>query len=573
MYLFEGDATKGPILQISSAEGVRIPESELPLPQPARLKILHFNDLHGHLACFTSEDTLPVFSRMVARIHAIRKRHDQDDRTAVMAITAGDEIGGAIFDELLGECCDSYQLHPSYRLYSQAGVDLGVPGNHDLDKGTAILAHAIKHDAAFPILAANITGRSQLSAQCYPAALFVSKGLRIGFIGLTTPAQVHPELTHELQITDPVEAAQNLIPAIRPLCDILIIVSHLGYDLEQQSASVMIAGDVELARSLSADDVHLIIGGHTHNVLNEKGLSARNIVNGIPIVQAGKMGQFIGEVDITAQEVAAVTYVRLTATADLPVDEVFESEYVKPLVDLARPYWDRSLGRVAEIEDLGTDNMRNEFAAGESALANFIADALVSQCRQKGIDVDFAMIDASNVRGGLDIGGDVTFGDWFNLMPFADTLTLYRMTGEQLQALLQDNASRIDRPNRPHTERGFLHFSKQIRYHIDLGFSYVQARVVDISVMGQSIETVLNRSYLVASTSFLRGPAKSWETYAYSSVTQHCVDVRQLPQEYTNLFIRDLLVNHIVAHGGVLAEGGVIRDGRLRIHTSSMAIL
>ena len=54
-------------------------------------------------------------------------------------------------------------------------------------------------------------------------------------------------------------------------------------------------------RSLPAGTVHLIVGAHTHNVLNEAGLSAANIVNGIPIVQAGKFGQFVGEVDITVR--------------------------------------------------------------------------------------------------------------------------------------------------------------------------------------------------------------------------------------------------------------------------------
>ena len=90
------------------------------------------------------------------------------------------------------------------------------------------------------------------------------------------------------------------------------------------------------------------MGGHTHHVLNETGLSAANIVNGIPIVQAGQLGHFVGEVDISVQpdeyiregentgpaparEVAAVTHVRLTATADLPV-AAFEREYVQPLL-------------------------------------------------------------------------------------------------------------------------------------------------------------------------------------------------------------------------------------------------
>ena len=170
------------------------------------------------------------------------------------------------------------------------------------------------------------------------------KGVRVGFIGLITPTQIHPEPGSAWRITDPIEAAHNLIPAMQPLCDVLIILSHLGHSLGQHSALVEIAGDVELARSLPPGSVHLIVGGHTHNALNERGLGAGNVVNGIPIVQAGKAGQFVGEVDIEVGDVAVVTHARLHATVDLPIDAAFEREHVRPLVERVQPTRTRLIG-------------------------------------------------------------------------------------------------------------------------------------------------------------------------------------------------------------------------------------
>ena len=438
---------------------------------------------------------------------------------------------------------------------------------------------------------------------CYPAALFVVKGLRVGFIGLTTQAQLHLDPADPIRIADPVQTAHNLIPALRPLCDVLIILSHLGHSLDEHRAFVSVAGDVELARCLPSNAVHLIVGGHTHHALNETGLSAANIVNGIPIVQAGQLGHFVGEVDISIQadeyirsdgyiradehfggdedvhrdesncdspahELAAVTHVRLTATADLPVDAAFERDYVQPLLELAKPFWDRKLGRVAKDEDLATDSVRNAFAARESALANFITDALVAQCREHGYAADFGMIDATSVRCGLRPGGEVTFGDWFALMPFADTLCLYSMSGHQLHALLADNALRLARLDEPNTERGFLHFSAQVRYAIAPGLARTQARASAIELDFQPLENDLDRQFLVASTSFVRGPATAWEAYARQVLHLSLVSLDELPHEYTHLYVRDLLVAHIVAHGGVLASSGAQRDGRLEIRTS-----
>ena len=220
---------------------------------------------------------------------------------------------------------------------------------------------------------------------------------------------------------------------------------------------------------------------------------------------------------------------------------------------------------MGEDEDLGTDAVRNRFAAGESALANFITDALVDQARAHGYPVDFAIVDGSGVSCGLPVGGELTFGQWFDVMPYADVLCLFRLSGRQLRALLQDNAWRIDRPGEPHTERGFLHFSAAVRYTVHLGPQRGQARAGEIRVHGEPVEPDLDRSFVVASTSFVRGLSAAWEACAPAALASALFDLSSLPREYTTRRVRDLLVDHILAHGGVLPAGGAKRDGRLRV--------
>ena len=142
VYLLRGDATAGPITRIVPAEGVRFPPSLLPLARPVRIKVLHFNDLHGRVVAFTGQGCVPILSRMVTRLRAARDESAHNPRVAVLVASAGDDCGGVIFDELLGHDPASYQLHAGYRLSSRAGVDVGVLGNHDFDRGTALLAHA-----------------------------------------------------------------------------------------------------------------------------------------------------------------------------------------------------------------------------------------------------------------------------------------------------------------------------------------------------------------------------------------------------------------------------------------------
>jgi 5'-nucleotidase/UDP-sugar diphosphatase len=560
LYLLAGDPATAPIAEIISALGVTLPP---PLPDlaehPFRLHILHFNDLHGRVTRATPNGDQPILSRLVWRVRELRRRCQADPRRAVLFLSGGDDLAGGILGELLDT------VHAGYRLHSAAGVDAGVVGNHDLDAGAGPLARAIERDACFPLLSANLCASPPLAGRVYSAALLVVKGLRIGLVGLTTWGEVR--CAPELCLSHPLLALQNLLPALRPLCDVLIVLSHLGHSLASSSATTRDVGDVELAASLPSGSVHLIVGGHTHDALNESGLSAANLVNGIPIVQAGTMGRFLGEVDLTIGERACVTGVRLTPTADLPPDEDFEREQVQPLLKQARPLLARSLGRVADHPDLATEAVLTGFAAGESALANLIADALLASCRAAGHPVDLAAIDASSVGCGLPLGGELTFGEWFQVMPHADTVHLYRLTGQQLADLLDDNARRADRPGEPHVERGFLHFSDQVRYTVELGENRHAARAVEVMVDSQPLERQSERVFLLACTSFVRQAAIPWERHdaGRGGVTPPLL---ASPEADTDLLVRDLLITHLRAHGGATVEAGVRRDGRLQVLTS-----
>jgi len=260
-----------------------------------------------------------------------------------------------------------------------------------------------------------------------------------------------------------------------------------------------------------------------------------------------------------------VTDARLRATVELPADEAFARAHVLPLLAQMAAAGRRVLGAVAPDADLSADAVRNRLAAGESAFANFVTDALAARCRAAGYLVDCAMVDATSINAGLRPGAGLTLGDWFNVMPFPDTVCLLRLTGPELAALLADNARRIERPGEPHTNRGFLHFSAGVRYTIRLGVSRAAAVAEAITVDGQSLAADGGRAYLIATTSFVRGPAAAWEELVAAQFPDPPVNLAALPRDPTSFSVRDLLLDHIAANGGVLPAGGARRDGRLQV--------
>lgn len=563
LFLLAGDATAGPITHIVPATGAALPERrQVRADRPFVLKILHFNDLHNTICHVTPAGHTPVFSRIAQELQSERERCRGNPDAAVLAMAAGDDLIGSIFDELLGDDPASYVAHASYRVSSAAGMDVGALGNHDLELGLAALAHAIRQDARFPLLAANLTAGA-LVGLIYPAALLVTKGVRVGVVGLTTPAERHSLAESDLRIAHPLQTALNILPALRPLCDIVIVLSHLGYSL-RSSEIVREAGDVEIALAAPPDTLHLIVGGHTHHALNEHGLAADNVVNGVPIVQAGNQGRFVGAVTITLLPEPTVTDARLARTADLPDDPDFDRREIAPLVARIRPIYTRPIGEVAGDGDLTTEGVRNFFASRESALANFITDALVAECRARGVDVDVVIADVTSVQTGLPIG-ELTYGDLFRMMPYADTLHLRRLTGRQLRELIEDNALRVDRPGEPHIDRGFLHFSAGIRYVIELDAQRRAGRASAITVEGRAIEALLGREFVVAGGSFLRGYAAAWERSTAQTFLHPLFQIRQIPYVDSHLFTRELLASYIVQHGGVMPASGAARDGRIQI--------
>lgn len=564
LYLLEGDATAGDgQIEISSDYDLLSPRWRYN-KRPFRLKLLHFNDLHGHISRIRrASGNVPIFSKIVSYIRQNRAACAGNDYRAVLVFSGGDDIIGSPFDTLVGNCPENYDVHAGYDLYSKAGVDAGVLGNHEFDLGAKLLCHAIRTDAGFPLLSANLKPTAQLKGCYSPAAIFVVKGVRIGVIGLTTPFDMWSRGDTEVEIVDPLAVVKRILPGVRAMSDVVVIVSHLGRKLGAETAPVRMAGDVELAESLPFGAVELIIGAHTHDALNEGGLELNNVVNGIPIVQAGYGGRYLGEVDIVIRDRPTVADVHLNFTAEMPVDEEFETKYVFSLFKKIRPIFERKLGRVEDTWEITGDACCDDCAFNESALHNFITDTMVSGCRAAGYEVDFAVLDSSALRAGLTPGSVLTYADWLQVLPYADTLVICEMTGAQVRDFIDDNARRVDISGEPHEERGFLQFSKEIRYRIKIAGERSQIRAQDITIGGVPIEEQLDRTFIFVCTSFFRGLAHIWEEQAMASMDLFRYSPKDEACFDSELFLRDVTLARIEKFQGVTRESGAIKDGRL----------
>jgi 2',3'-cyclic-nucleotide 2'-phosphodiesterase (5'-nucleotidase family) len=339
---------------------------------------------------------------------------------------------------------------------------------------------------------------------------------------------------------------------------VLIVLSHLGYSLTSASAVTAGAGDVELAQALPHGAVDLIIGGHTHNVLHESGFDPAQRINGIPIVQAGAGGRYLGEVvvDVTPTGVA-VTESRLHPVAALAEDAAFEAMHVQPLAERVQRMLCEPLGGVAWWADAGSAGVKTE-------LPRFVADALATRCRAAGFAVDFALVDASSVRAELPTCRPLILGDLFRLAPYADSIVLRRFTPAQLRTFLDDNALRYNPTGWPVAEgeeRGFVEFSREVCCRVEMDAANDQPgryeypfsgrgrpeKGYSCTIAGRDLQAELTgriKPYLIACSSFLRQLAHGWEREQRVAGVA-LFDLHAVPEEQTGLALREALVAHV----------------------------
>ncbi|MBR9843877.1 MAG: bifunctional metallophosphatase/5'-nucleotidase [Rhodobacteraceae bacterium] len=610
LFLLKGDALSQPITTIVSQEGAPVPDRMLDAGTRRVLRMMHFNDMHNHMTDLHGKkgDTHRM-AQMVKKVKEARAAAAENE--IVLFLSAGDDHTGSVFDELLGWSPEEFVADAGYRAASAAGVDLAVLGNHEFDRGGEMLKIGIDKDAKFPLLSANIHGSAFMTRDedYVAAAVGEVKGLRIGFIGLTTAVdtRVGIETDPTLAVSSPVLAASNVYKAVEAVSDVVVVLSHCGYGRDMHvsgkaaTARKIGEGDFAIAEAIGAmgSKPCVLIGGHSHTTLNKDGIDADNMVNGLLLTQASANGQFLGDIamsiaagqgreawfsnvnlhDIKKRDdrVSAddEKYAALEHEGDY--DATFEAEVMAPMIAALDEKMTEVIGEVDDDSLISSERTVADRYVGEAALANFMNDTLVRQSATfPSGQVDFSLFNATGLSNGLD-KGPLTFREWFDVMPYADLVDVATVTGAQIRDILNSNAKRLLRAEEiagtdlgGFVSRGFLHFSSGIRYRIVPGASAAEAKAVDITLNGIPVEEVLDKAYTLAFNTYISLGAfgETWNGAPIGGGVKGeitSVDVRGLPWNHTGLVYRNELIAAIRAMGSISEATGAKLDGRVTV--------
>ena len=250
-----------------------------------QLVILHTNDTHSCILPLKESlaDTVIAgrggFIRRIAMIKEQRKEHPKN----LLLFDSGDFSQGSSYYTM-------FKGDVEVGLMNRMGYDAATIGNHEFDFGLENMARIFKM-ANFPIVCANydFTG-TVCEGLVKPYVVLKRNGVRVGVFGLGAKLQglVSGRNCTGVKYLNPAEVTRKMVDILRnqEKCDVVICLSHLGWDISDYS-------DEELIPDTRGIDI--VLGGHSHTFMKEvqylKNLDGKQVADD----QNGKHAALVGK--------------------------------------------------------------------------------------------------------------------------------------------------------------------------------------------------------------------------------------------------------------------------------------
>lgn len=288
------------------------------------------------------------------------------------------------------------------------GYNATVPGNHDFNFGFQRLLE-IKSQINFPIFSANIYQNGKLVFEEYK--IYNMGGVTIGVFGLTTPSSLlynnALENNNGVTIEDPVQAASRVVAKLRPRVDAIVLISHLGDDV-----------DTQLAKHVKGID--LILAGHYHKLY-------RSIVKiegtNTYLAEAGAWTTHVGLADIYFKnhQVAKINWKVVTTSDKTRVNKTMDA--------IAQKYYRVAFETGKEV--IGTakiklNGIRSLLRSQETNLADLLADAM----KEAG-NADLTLMNGGGIRESIP-EGDISLYKIGKVLPFSNSLVTIELKGDTI---------------------------------------------------------------------------------------------------------------------------------------------
>ena len=403
-----------------------------------KLRLLGVNDLHGHL-----EAPRPGFGG-AAWLKAHLDRATVPGRT--IRVHAGDMVGATPL------ISGWFHDEPSMEAANALAFDVGTLGNHEFDEGGDELIRMLRGGrrtgpearrrdaggalvntsspdyagAGYPYIAANTVDREG-DLDLPPYAIVERAGVKVGFIGVTTPSTPRFLLDRHaarFRFTDISDAVNRWVPALQSRgVETIVVLAHAGGPSQGESSAPDFVGEiVGEAREMNSA-VDAIIAGHSHSRLDIRVPNADGSGDKL-IVEALSYGIAYDVVDLTI-DTRTGDVVAKTGQVPATPHDVAGDAGVAALVD----------GYRTRIAPLATKLVGYTDTALRRADGSLGRVAVQAERAYAGTDA--AVVSRGAVRADIQ-PGPITYAEVAEALAYDHPVVRARLTGRELRALATD---------------------------------------------------------------------------------------------------------------------------------------
>jgi 2',3'-cyclic-nucleotide 2'-phosphodiesterase/3'-nucleotidase len=447
--------------------------------------ILGTSDIHGNIRNYDYfSDTVPTGSsrRGLTKILTYVKGVLAANPNTIL-IDNGDTIQGtplAYYFNMI----DTTPMNPLAASMNAMGYVASTVGNHEFNYGPGVF-NKFQSEAAFPLLAANITGCTDYTFE--PYTIKDVNDVQVGILGLTPPAVVHwerPENIAGCVFEDAVAAAQRYVPEMRAAgADIVVVSAHSGLDEtygygREENFVKFLANEVP--------GIDVILAGHAH------ALVANQMINGVLITEPGYHTRNISDIRITVSGSGtdwAVTARTSTAPAVASLAEDLD------LLSLTDPYHTATVAYINTPIGTATADFPGGFPARiqDGPMADLINQVQMDAAAEAGFPVEASLAALFTNDAKLN-AGPIKLKDAYAVYIYDNTLYVIEATGQMIKDELEWTAGYF---NQYYYEPAGVTVNSAVRdYNYDLwsGIEYkldvtkpVGQRVVELKLNGQPL--------------------------------------------------------------------------------------
>ncbi|XP_043658106.1 apyrase isoform X2 [Drosophila teissieri] len=436
------------------------------------VSIIHINDLHARFeatdtsggTCDEGEECIGGYPRTV---YTVRRLLEEQAELNPIYINAGDSFQGTLWYNI-------GRWNVTQQLLNLLPADVMTLGNHEFDHGVEGVVPFLETVQTNMLVANMDCAHEPTMEGKYNKSMIIERsGRKIGVIGIIL------ETTYDLANTgkvifrnesDTIREEAQLLKAQG--ANIIIVVSHCGYDVDQQIAAN------------AGEWIDVIVGSHSHTFLytgdppgphTPAGDYPTEVIHSsghrVLIVQASAYARYVGNLIVYFDDNGDVLDFEgdpLYMDQSVPEDDIVLQAMVPWQLEM-EPIADRVVGQSR------VNLQQSQCSRGECNLGNFFTDAMLhaflrdapSSSEDSWSNVTIALTSTGTFRVPIP-AGNITYKQLFAMCPWQNRLVALSLRGRHIVELLEHVVAPMNASSPTPRSSRFLQVSGlRIRYDLN----------------------------------------------------------------------------------------------------------